>query len=61
MAKVKHCVVCDLTEEDMPLVTLHYKKQKLHLCTSHLPLVIHEPHKISEALEKAVEAKHDQE
>ncbi len=59
MAKVNKCVVCDLSEEVTPLITMHYKKKKLHLCTSHLPLVIHEPDKITETLDKAVEVKHE--
>ncbi len=59
MAKVKKCVVCDSSEEAAPLITIYYKEKKLHLCTSHLPLVIHEPEKIREALDKAVEAKHE--
>ena len=59
MAKVNKCVVCDLSEEVTPLITLHYKKKQLHLCTSHLPLVIHELEKISEDLDKAVEVKHE--
>lgn len=46
MAKVKKCVVCDSSEEAAPLITIYYKEKKLHLCTSHLPLVIHEPEKL---------------
>ncbi len=38
------CVVCEHTENKVPLITVKYQDQEYHICPSHLPMLIHQPH-----------------
>jgi hypothetical protein len=38
-----HCVACDRTSLQVPLVTLEFKSQQFWICPQHLPMLIHDP------------------
>ncbi len=40
------CLVCNRTEEEVPLLKMTYKGQELRICPQHIPILIHEPHKL---------------
>lgn len=39
----KNCLVCNKTDEEIPLIELTYKGKKLHICPQHMPVLIHNP------------------
>ncbi len=49
----KNCVVCNKTEEEVPLFELTFKGKSLNICPQHVPLLIHEPHKLEGIVEGA--------
>ncbi len=38
-----HCVACNCTQAQAPLITLQYRNQKFWICPQHLPMLIHDP------------------
>lgn len=38
-----HCVACDRTSKQIPLITLEFQNQKFWICPQHLPMLIHDP------------------
>ena len=40
---IAHCLVCERTKEEIPLVTLEYRDTNLYICPEHLPVLIHHP------------------
>lgn len=40
------CLYCGSTHEEVPLVRLLAQGQDLFICAQHLPVLIHEPHKL---------------
>lgn len=53
MSVETQCVYCGISHQQAPLVKLVYQGAELAICTTHLPVLIHEPAKIAEALAKA--------
>ena len=47
------CLFCGSTSEQVPLINVTYQNKPLWICSQHLPLLIHEPAKLVESLEKA--------
>ncbi len=47
------CIVCKKTEEEIPLVIMKYKGQEIRICPEHIPLLIHEPHKLAGLIDNA--------
>jgi hypothetical protein len=41
--EVKKCIVCNATENEVPIIKLAYKGQELGICPAHIPLLIHNP------------------
>lgn len=41
------CLVCQQDSSAVPLITLTYQDNTLHICPQHLPILIHDPHKLS--------------
>ncbi len=39
-----HCLNCNRTEQEVPLLTLSYKERTYHICTQCLPTLIHKPY-----------------
>jgi hypothetical protein len=47
------CLVCEKTEQEVPLIKLAYKGEELRICPQHMPLLIHEPQKLTGMIEGA--------
>lgn len=43
---IPSCVVCRATQENVPLIQLHYQQKTYYICPEHLPLLIHSPQKL---------------
>jgi hypothetical protein len=39
----RHCVACNRTAAQVPLLTLEYQGRSFHICPQHLPVLIHDP------------------
>ncbi len=44
------CLYCDKTSQEMPLICLKFQGNDLWICPQHLPILIHEPDKLSDKL-----------
>ncbi|MBN1562856.1 MAG: hypothetical protein JXA10_03395 [Anaerolineae bacterium] len=42
-----HCLVCQQTGDVVPLIPLAYQGGTLHICPQHLPVLIHDPSKLT--------------
>ena len=40
------CLVCQETNETLPLLALNYRGQQYWICPQHLPMLIHQPEKL---------------
>jgi len=38
-----HCVACNRTGQQVPLIALEFQNQKFWICPQHLPMLIHDP------------------
>jgi hypothetical protein len=59
---MQNCLNCGRSENEMPLVSLLYKGEKVYLCSGCLPILLHSPAKLSGKLtdaEKIRPANHD--
>ena len=45
--KEKACVFCKRNDDQVPLVQLSYKRENYWICPQHIPILIHEPGKLS--------------
>ena len=48
------CLYCGKQDNETPLVLLTFKGKSLWICSTHLPLLIHEPEKLEVQLADAV-------
>ncbi len=48
------CLYCGKKDDEAPLVNLTYQGKPLWICSSHLPILIHEPEKLADKLAEAV-------
>jgi hypothetical protein len=56
------CLVCEQTDQQIPLLTLTYQGKNYHVCPTHFPILIHQPEKLVGKLpgaEKLVPHNHD--
>jgi hypothetical protein len=56
------CLNCQKTEQEIPLVTLHYLGQQVYICSQCFPTLIHSPAKLAGKIkdaEKIQPASHD--
>jgi hypothetical protein len=37
------CVLCDRTSDEIPVIGFVYRGQEYHVCTGHLPALLHKP------------------
>jgi hypothetical protein len=44
------CVVCSETSDDVPLVAFSYRGSLHHICSQHLPILIHRPAELADHL-----------
>ena len=47
------CLYCKRDSDQVPLITLTYQGQKKFICAQHLPILIHEPGKLTGILHGA--------
>jgi len=52
-----HCLNCEKSECETPLLHLHYNREELWICSQCLPTLIHAPQKLVGKLEKAEQLK----
>jgi hypothetical protein len=45
-----HCLYCERTSAEVPLIPLLYRDQPCYLCPAHLPLLIHHPEQLADRL-----------
>ena len=50
----KTCYNCNVTENDKPVLNMHYKGKEIYVCPQCLPNLIHKPEVIQETLLNAV-------
>lgn len=43
MDEHNHCIYCERTSDEVPLLTLEFQDQKIKICPQHLPILIHNP------------------
>ena len=48
-----HCLVCNRTGKQTPLITLEYRNRQFWICPQHLPVLIHDPKWLDEARKEA--------
>lgn len=41
------CLVCGSTDDAVPLIPARYRGQTYHICSQHLPVLIHDPGKLA--------------
>ena len=59
---MKTCLNCQKSEQEIPLVTLQYLGQQVHICSQCFPTLIHSPAKLAgkiKGAEKIQPASHD--
>ena len=49
----KECLFCKRTEEQIPLLQLDYKSVHYWICPQHIPILIHQPEKLTGMLPDA--------
>lgn len=60
--KINYCLNCNTSENEIPLVNLVFSGKPAFICSSCLPVLIHQPQKLVGKLEgadKILPAKHD--
>lgn len=50
---VNHCLNCNLTDNEIPMVNLTYSGMQAFICSRCLPILIHSPQKLIGKLEGA--------
>ena len=43
----RHCLVCERTEQQVPLIQLQYQDNAYWICPQHLPVLIHSPEQLA--------------
>ena len=41
------CLYCGVDSHAAPLVTLQYQGEQIYICTTHLPILIHDPQSLA--------------
>lgn len=44
------CLVCEKSDEEVPLLVLRYQGSQIHICPFHLPILIHKPEQLADKL-----------
>lgn len=48
MSETKHtCLVCNRTNDEIPLITLEYQDSHYYICPQHIPILIHHPEELT--------------
>ncbi len=48
-----NCVRCGRSEQEAPILQIHFKGKQAAICSSCLPILIHRPHELADKLEGA--------
>ncbi len=48
--KQAHCLHCQRSSEQVPLIALHYQDTQAWICPQHLPILIHKPAQLANKL-----------
>jgi len=46
----KKCIICGKTHLEIPLTQFDYKTTNFWICPQHIPVLIHDPHKMADLL-----------
>lgn len=46
----KKCIVCEVDNQQAPLVQMDYRDESYWICPQHLPILIHHPEQLAEKL-----------
>jgi hypothetical protein len=49
------CLVCEITDQQAPLVRLVYRGERVWICAQHMPVLIHNTEELAEKLAKVGE------
>lgn len=41
-----HCLVCQESSQEIPLLKLEYQDREYYICPQHFPILIHQPEKL---------------
>ncbi|HAQ38678.1 MAG TPA: hypothetical protein DCQ58_09240 [Saprospirales bacterium] len=50
MTKEKKCLICQTTDDQLPLLNFDFKGQQYHICSQHIPVLIHQAGTLSSLL-----------
>jgi len=50
MENRKKCLICQVSEDQMPLLQFDFKGNQYHICSAHMPVLIHKAHQLSDLL-----------
>jgi hypothetical protein len=50
MYEAKQCILCKVSEEKMPLIAFQFKNETHHICSAHIPVLIHKAHELRDVL-----------
>jgi hypothetical protein len=45
------CVYCKRSQEEVPLIELHYRDDSFWICPQHLPVLIHQPEVLADLID----------
>lgn len=46
----KKCIICSVTDQEVPLVHFTYRNRTYYICPAHLPVMIHNTAELIETL-----------
>jgi len=46
MSEQKKCIVCQRSQEEMPVTEFYHKEASFYICAQHIPILIHDPQKL---------------
>jgi hypothetical protein len=44
------CIYCNLSDQDIPLLSFQYRNEPYWICPEHLPILIHHPDQLADKL-----------
>ncbi len=53
MTTTKNCLVCKRSSDETPVTNFYYQDNEFHICTQHLPVLIHNPQELVGLLDGA--------
>lgn len=50
MNEAAHCIHCERTSDQVPLIAVQYRGTQVWICPQHLPILIHKPALLADKL-----------